>query len=131
MRLSISNRTGHFNWADPTQEQLVVTLHIYDADIEPVTLTFKPEWWYEREVPAQDRVYQASWLCQEWLDRIWISSSIPQVEAFREFLILHEKEITKGTVEYEIVSLENKVDALLNEIRKLKNYLEGQVEQEV
>lgn len=116
--------TGHFNWADPNQEQLLVTLHVYDADISPVTLTFKPEWWYEREIPAQDRVYQARWLCQEWLDRIWISSDIPKVQAFMQFLIDHEKEITRGTVEHEIVSLEKQVDSLLNQISELKKYLE-------
>jgi hypothetical protein len=124
MILSISSMTGHFNWADPNQEQLLVTLRIAGADIAPVTLPFLPDWWYEREVPAQDRVYQAKRLCQEWLDRIWFSSDIPQVRAFKQFLIDHEKEITRGTVEHEIVSLEKQVDSLLNQISELKKYLE-------
>lgn len=115
IRLKYSSRTGHFNFANPSEESISCNMSVFDEEGTRIMNTnFKPEY----EVEGDD-VAEAIYLLEEADKGVLYSTSQKEWKEMISYLKENQEDIEDGNKKYKIKTIMEKIDRLQAELKSL------------
>ena len=123
MRLQISSRKGHFNFANPSEESISTSIKVYDDNGEIVNYTsIKTD--YEMDLSDIDQEAPGEYvadLIEDYQKRLWLSTSREKDLDFAKWLREHNEEIINGNRKYRIEQLKKEKEKIEKELKTLES----------
>ena len=97
MKINVFSRTGHFNFANPSEESINTTIQLYDDKEMIGSCSIATEY----EVRGRDFDYdniaeELAQMIEDYQKRLWLSSSRERDLKFAKLLRKNKKAIAKG-----------------------------------
>ena len=121
MRLHVSSRWGHFNWANPDDESLDCTITAIDDDGKVLgRCSIKPDDeidtdYFDLETIADD----VAELIEKHQKRVFFSTSKEKDLAFAKWLREHKEEIADGNIRYFLQQLKDQKARMESDLEAL------------
>ena len=128
MRLEIRSRTGHFDFAHPSDENISMSITVWDNEGNRVNgCSITPE--YEMETSDFDPetiVDEVADMIEAYQKRLWISTSREKDLAFAKWLRKNKKKILKGNEAYAYKKMLERKEQLEKELASINEKIVSQ-----
>lgn len=116
--LKYTSRTGHFNFANPSEESISCHIGISDGEKEIAHTNIRAD--YEAEGNDVDEAID---LLEAELKKVWISTSKDEWKEMIEFLKLNRDEIETGNREKRKLEIKKEMEKLNKELKSLEDII--------
>ena len=117
-RLTITSRTGHFNYCDPSEKSISCLITIFEGNDVFMSTSLKLD--YE-ENPTIAYAEDAIYLLEECIKKMWIDTSREKKEEMLKFLKENGEDIDEGSKKYRVEILKSQIKKAREEIKRLTN----------
>ncbi len=120
LRLSITSRTGNFNFMNPQEQSVSCHIAVFENDVKKLSTNITIN--YE-ENPLVAYSETAIELLEECIKKMFIDTSRKEKEKLLKFIKQNYKEIDRGSILYYLNDLKDKKRKLNLEIKRIKALL--------
>lgn len=117
--LTIQSRTGHFNWANPSEEYTSTVIALKDSKTDKTFLSTSLRTEYD-ESESVPEVEKAICLLEDCIKKMFIDTSRQEKEKLLALLKENQEKIDEQTILHRIKVLKKEIKQKQNEVKSLK-----------